>query len=122
LLRETYHHFATSLLQERQQALLPPYGFLALFRAEAHSFEQAQQFLAQIKQLANKHSKQLSIWGPVPAPMPRRAGRFRVQLLFQANQRSVLHHYLSYLLPQIEKLPSKNTVRWSLDVDPLEMS
>ena len=29
--------------------------------------------------------------GPVPAPMERRAGRYRAQLLLQANARAPLH-------------------------------
>ncbi len=121
LLRESYHFFATTLLQDRAQALLPPYAFLALFRAEAHHAEQANQFLQQIKNITDTFAEKISIWGPVSAPMAKRSGRYRVQLLLQANQRPLLQQYLKKLLPEIEKLPSKHQVRWSLDVDPLEM-
>jgi primosomal protein N' (replication factor Y) len=121
LLRESYHFFAATLLKERAQAALPPYAFLALFRAEAHSIEHATHFLQQIKNIADQLGETLPIWGPVPAPMPRRAGRYRVQLLMQAQQRPLLQRCLKRLLPEIEKLPSKQQVRWSLDVDPLDM-
>jgi primosomal protein N' (replication factor Y) len=121
LIRESYRHFATTLLQEREQAALPPFAFLALFRAEAHNMEQAMHFLQQIKELADQLGEKLPVWGPVPAPMPRRAGKFRVQLLMQSSQRPLLQRCLKRLLPAIEKLPSKQQVRWSLDVDPLEM-
>jgi primosomal protein N' (replication factor Y) len=121
LIRESYHYFATTLLKERELALMPPYAFLALFRAEAHSIGQAMNFLQEIKNLTANLEEQIPIWGPVPAPMPRRAGRYRVQLLMQAKHRPVLQRCLKQLLPEIEKLPSKQQVRWSLDVDPLEM-
>lgn len=121
LLRESYHYFASTLLKERAQAMLPPYAFLALFRAEAHSVEQATNFLLQVKNIADQLGETIPVWGPVPAPMPRRAGRYRVQLLMQAQQRPLLQRCLKRLLPEIEKLTSKQQVRWSLDVDPLDM-
>jgi primosomal protein N' (replication factor Y) len=121
LLRESYTRFATTLLKERSAAELPPYAFLALFRAEAHNMAQAMDFLEKIKILADQHGEGLPVWGPVPAPMPRRAGKFRVQLLLQSRHRPQLQRCLKQLLPVIEKLPGKQQVRWSLDVDPLEM-
>lgn len=121
LLSENYYRFAENLLLEREQAALPPFTYLALFRAEAHSMEQALDFLRQVKNLTRDFQHEVPVWGPVPAPMPRRAGRFRVQLLLQSAKRPLLQHYLKSLLPAIEKIPGKNQVRWSLDVDPVEM-
>jgi len=121
LIRESYHYFAATLLKERENAALPPYSFLALFRADAHNAQHAMHFLEEIKHIAISLDGQIPLWGPVPAPMPRRAGRYRMQLLLQATQRPVLQNFLKRLLPHIDKLPSKQHVRWSLDVDPLEM-
>jgi primosomal protein N' (replication factor Y) len=121
LLQESYQHFALSLLREREQAFLPPYGYMALFRAEAHHESQATQFLQEVKNLALALGENIPLLGPVPAPMAKRAGRYRVQLLLQAKLRPVLHRHLKRLLIAIDKLPSKQLVRWSLDVDPLEM-
>jgi len=59
--------------------------------------------------------------GPVPAPMERRAGRYRAQLLLQAERRADLHTLLRAWLPRIEGLKLARKVRWSLDVDPMEM-
>jgi primosomal protein N' (replication factor Y) len=121
LIRESYHHFASALLQEREQALLPPYAFLALFRAEAHTLNHAMTFLQKIKDIAVTLEENIPLSGPVPAPMSRRAGRYRVQLLLQTKQRPLLQRYLSRLIAEIEKIPSKHHVRWSVDVDPVEM-
>lgn len=121
LLRKSYQDFALTLLKEREQAALPPYFFFALFRAEAYTAAHAENFLRQIKSFTEVPGTNIRILGPIPAPMPRRAGRHRVQLLIQAAQRPMLQHYLKTLLPKIDKIPSKHRVHWSLDVDPLEM-
>jgi primosomal protein N' (replication factor Y) len=120
LIHESYQKFALSLLEEREQALLPPFSFFALFRAEAHDPEQANDFLRQIKNLA-KHATDIQLLGPIAAPMPKRAGQHRAQLLLQSTQRPLLQNFLTTLIQQIEKIPGKQKVRWSLDVDPLEM-
>jgi primosomal protein N' (replication factor Y) len=121
LLRESYFYFANTLLKDRQLAELPPFAYFALFRAEAHAQDQATQFLQQIKNLVDNSDCAVPIWGPIAAPMPRKAGRYRVQLLMQARERPLLQRCLKRILPDIEKLPGKQTIRWSLDVDPLDM-
>lgn len=121
LLRQSYHQFALSLLKEREQARLPPYFFFALFRAEAYHLDHALMFLQQIKDITRSSGEGIRMLGPIPAPMPRRAGRHRVQLLIQAAHRPLLQNFLKSLLPEIDKIPSKHRVHWSLDVDPLEM-
>lgn len=121
LLQESYQQFATTLLEERAQAHLPPFSFFALFRADAYQVKPATDFLQHVKKLINIFDKHIQMLGPIPAPMPRRAGRHRVQLLIQAKQRPVLQKFLKNLLPEIEKIPLRKQVRWSLDVDPLEM-
>lgn len=121
LLHENYHKFSSSLLLERGQAELPPYAFFALFRAEAHRQDHANDFLQQVKNNLEPNHANIQVMGPVAAPMPRRAGRHRVQLLLQAKHRSHLQATLKILLPRIEAIALKQRVRWSLDVDPLEM-
>jgi primosomal protein N' (replication factor Y) len=119
LLRESYNYFAATLLKERSLAAMPPYAYLALFRAEGHSADKAMEFLQQVKNIVDDN--RIPVFGPIPAPMPRRAGRYRVQLLMQASLRPLLQRCLKRILPKIEKLPGKQHVRWSLDVDPLDM-
>jgi primosomal protein N' (replication factor Y) len=59
--------------------------------------------------------------GPVPAPMERRAGRYRAQLLVQASKRAELQRFLSAWVPLLYGLEGHAKVRWSIDVDPQEM-
>ena len=53
--------------------------------------------------------------------MERRAGRHRAQLLLQASGRAPLHKLLAHWLPIIEAMPGGRAVRWSLDVDPIDL-
>jgi len=121
LFNDRYQQFASTLLQERAAACLPPYAHIALVRAEAFEDKHVLAFLTEAKTLMQAAGFSLQILGPVPAPMPRRAGRYRAQLLLQAKQRAHLQQFLKQVLPDIEKIPSKHRVRWSLDVDPVEM-
>ena len=121
LFHGSYQQFATTVLQERATTALPPYSFFALFRAEAYQAKHAAQFLQEVKKLFQPVGKELLLSGPLPAPMPKRAGRHRVQLLLQATQRPLLQKFLKSTLPEIEKIRMKQRVRWSLDIDPMEM-
>ncbi|MBW8808412.1 MAG: primosomal protein N', partial [Lysobacter sp.] len=64
---------------------------------------------------------QLEVNGPVPAPMPRRAGYLRAQLILSAPDRRPLHAALDAALPAIHAAPQARKVRWSLDVDPADL-
>ena len=122
LLRQGYPGFARDALIEREQALMPPFRHLALLRAEAPAKDEALNFLAEARQLARElKPADVGVLGPAPAPMERRAGRYRAQLLFDAGERRALHHLLDALMPRLETLKSGRRVRWSLDVDPQEM-
>ena len=57
----------------------------------------------------------------LPAPMPRRAGVHRAQLLLSAGDRRRLHAVLDAALPALSALPEARRVRWSLDVDPVDL-
>ena len=58
--------------------------------------------------------------GPLPAPMPRRAGYQRLQLVVSATERRDLHAALAALVPGLHEIPEARKVRWSLDVDPVD--
>jgi primosomal protein N' (replication factor Y) len=118
-----YPAFAEAALRERESACLPPYASLALLRADATDATLAESFLAAAAQRGRTltQTAELEILGPVAAPMSKRAGRFRAQLLIQAPRRSTLQHFLEIWTPQLAELPSNRRVRWSLDVDAIEL-
>lgn len=53
--------------------------------------------------------------------MERRAGRYRAQLLVQAQARASLQAFLADWLPLLYALRRPAGGRWSLDVDPQEL-
>lgn len=122
LVAEGYPAFATAALAERREAALPPYSHLALLRAEATNAEAPQRFLEAARHQAEQLGHEgVYLLGPAPAPMERRAGRSRAQLLLQSDSRAPLHRLLAQWLPLLEGLPEARRVRWSLDVDPADM-
>lgn len=121
LLAQGYLSFSEILLQERQASLLPPYSYLALIHAEALSSDYPIEFLNEVKNQAELVSKEISLLGPVRSLLPRRAGYYRCQLLLQAKKRNVLQSLLEQIIKPISLLASSRRVRWSLDVDPIEL-
>ena len=122
LSRHDYQGFVDSELRERKAAGFPPYAYLALLRAEAVAMEAVMGFLTEAAQLAKPlAAERVTVFDPVPAPMTRRAGRYRGQLLMQATDRAVLHRVLQQSMPTLETLPEARKVRWSLDVDPVDL-
>lgn len=126
LTEQGYPAFAEQALSERRGAGLPPFAHLALLRAEAHKPGQAEGFLDEACRYAEQLQQELrlpaiELLGPVPAPMERRAGRHRAQLLLQCSSRVPLHKLLAAWLPILEAMPGGRAVRWSLDVDPIDL-
>ncbi len=122
LIQQGYQHFAISALAERQQASLPPFSYQALLRVQATEADMPSIFFQAltdlIKTLNVRHTQVL---GPVSAPMVRRAGLYRYQLLFQNNQRKELQHFLDELVPKLAVLKQAKKVHWTLDVDPVDL-
>jgi len=116
-----YDEFAAELLLARQAANLPPYSYLILLRAESHKEIATKNFLNEVKQLCKELNAEVFVSKPVPAPMPKRAGKFRTQLLFQSSNRKALQSLITALRPLLENLKSARQVRWSIDVDPQEV-
>jgi hypothetical protein len=121
LLAGGYHAFANAELEQREAAAFPPFAHLALLRAEAQQVEATTQFLQAARQAIADTQLGVELHGPLPAPMPRRAGYQRSQLLVSSSERPRLHAALEAAFPTIHALPLARRVRWSLDVDPVDL-
>lgn len=117
LLAGGYPALASTLLAERREANLPPFSALALLRAEAADPERLQAFLVA----AAAEAGALAVHGPMAAPMPRRAGLWRGQLLAEAATRGRLQALLPAWLAAVRTLPDGRKLRWSIDVDPVDL-
>jgi primosomal protein N' (replication factor Y) len=126
LIAEGYSRFATAAMAERKSAGWPPYTCLALMRAEAVLRQNAFTFLDEARnlaaQLVNTGRFAGVRWlGPASAPMERRSGRYRGQLLIQADTRGQMQRFLAEWRPALDSLKSARKTRWSVDVDPTEL-
>ncbi len=119
-----YEAFATQALAERREARWPPFARLALLRADAKDPARVDAFLHAAARLGHATpgaAGGVVLLGPASALIARRADRHRAHLLIEAENRSTLQRFLGEWLPRVENLPAPHGLRWSLDVDPLEV-
>jgi primosomal protein N' (replication factor Y) len=117
VMRHDYDRFAGSLLEERHQAALPPYMYQALLRAEAPELATAIEFLEAARDAVP--SDTVVINEPIPMTMTRVHNVDRAQLLVESNSRPALQAFLNEWVDALRAMKSR--VRWSLEVDPLDI-
>ena len=116
-----YEKISKLILDERKQTMLPPFCYQVLLRAEANQQHKINHFLHDARDLLPAINTQLQIFGPIIAPIEKRAGNYRMQLLLQMLNRKHLRNILKPWIISLENLPSGRKVRWSLDIDPQDM-
>jgi primosomal protein N' (replication factor Y) len=120
LIREGYDAFAKALLPAREKAQLPPYHFLAVIRAQSKSISTLNTWMHALKQQINHQS--IQTLGPAPSPMPRKANQHRMQLLVKCHSRQLLKSTLTAISNWLIMKKNPSTVRWNIDVDPMDLS
>lgn len=125
LSRASYAEFAESLFAERKEADMPPFAHLCLIRAEATELKDPISYLRQVAaitaKLCTEHELAANWLGPIPAPMEKRAGKYRMQLLLKSKTRPVMQNLLKRLTPAMAALKHTRHLRWSIDVDPQDL-
>jgi primosomal protein N' (replication factor Y) len=117
--RSDYVSFAETLLQERQQAHLPPFSFLALLRAIAPSEEVLFDFLHAAKAQAPSVA-QVEIFDPAFSHPKKRQNRYYGQLLLRSSSWKSRNDFMQRWLPVLHALEKKG-VHCALDIDPLNL-
>lgn len=122
LLKQGYNSFAQTALAERQQAMLPPFSSQALLRVYASNPSDPQTLLKKVcETIHNMESYNTQVLGPVSAPMAKREGNYHFQLLLQNSHRKNLQSLLSQLIPALYLIKEAKKVRWSIDIDPVDL-
>jgi primosomal protein N' (replication factor Y) len=119
LLKHDYRQFAVSLLDERKRTGLPPFGYLAVIRADSAYAERCQ---ARLKEMTDYliGLGNVRVLGPLPALMSRRAGKHRFMTIVQSDKRSTLHQALT---PLHQHYPREaQQVSWHIDIDPADLA
>lgn len=120
LIQQGYDAFAKALLALRQHAELPPYQYLAVIRAQDKVPEKVLRFLHITKE--QLETQTIKVLGPAPAPLARKADQHRMQLLVKSPSRKILHNALTTLRAWLTVNKLSHTVRWSVDIDPMDLS
>lgn len=78
--------------------------------------------MTEISQNLQEISTQyLDIWGPIPAPMQRKAGKYQAHLVILGKDRAHLHYYIRHWWLFItSQCPAY--IRLSIDIDPQELN
>ncbi|PAJ79704.1 primosomal protein N' [Burkholderia ubonensis] len=121
LARHDYVGFANSTLGERRDAHLPPFVYQALLRAEGRTLDAALEFLqraaAALPGLPG--ADRVTVYDAVPMTIVKVANVHRAQLLLESASRAALQHALRAW--QFELRVLKGVLRWSVEVDPLDI-
>jgi len=117
LMAHNYRDFATDMLQERQQAHMPPYIYQALLRAEARELQTAIEFLTQAASCTNHAG--ITMNDPIPMVMTRVANVDRAQLLVESHSRPALQAFVKEWVSDLRQIKSR--VKWSIEIDPVDI-
>ena len=120
LIQQGYDVFAQTLLSLRQKASLPPYHFLAVLRVQGVNESELLHFLQAVKKQLDVNL--VKVLGPAPAPLARKADLYRMQLLLKSSSRQRLHTALAQMCVYLIINKPNQKVRWSIDVDPIDLS
>ncbi len=133
LKKHDYAGFAQDQLKDREAAMMSPFGYSALVRAEARTQEAAQDFLNTTREAIMLQAQSttepptdlgqllqlVSIYGAVPMSMQRIANVERAQMLIESSSRKALQQFLQHWQTVLHATPAKGIIRWAVDVDPL---
>ena len=120
LIQQGYDPFAQSLLGLRQKSALPPYHFLAILRVQGANQSVLLQFLHAVKKHLDLAA--VMVLGPAPAPLARKADLHRMQLLVKSPSRKILQDALTQMRDWLTMDKLSRSVRWNIDVDPMDLS
>ena len=120
IIDDGYSVFAEQQLAERLKYQLPPFTHQAIIRAEAINKDLAMQFLSELSQCTSPLPP-VTMLGPIPSVMEKRAGRHRAQLLFTSHDRRALQSTLTQCVRLAEQSKMGRKVKWSVDVDPIDL-
>ncbi len=119
LLSKGYEDFAMKNLNDRKKANLPPYTHLCLVRMSSSKKITAFNFLDEIKCLFSEQ-KSIFFLGPADAPIPKKNNMYVHQLIVGSKNRTVLRKITQEIRQYITKKKPYN-IKWSIDVDPIDL-
>jgi primosomal protein N' (replication factor Y) (superfamily II helicase) len=126
LIQKGYNKLSISLLKQRKIAQLPPFTYHAIICAKSKKYSKIEKFFLILKDIIKSREKEYNgnFWmmGPFPESTQSVNDRYYVyKLLLQNSSRQSLHKILKYTTDLISTIPISRTVKWTLDIDPIEI-
>ena len=118
--KQDFYGYAQILLDERRTAVFPPFIYQALLRMEAVNAEAVAGFSKRAKYIADHLESTVTVYQPVEAIIQRVAGKTRYQIVVQSESRAQLQNFLRDWSEKLAAIVERK-VRWSIDVDPIEV-
>ena len=106
--------FINQALMEREQFKIPPFGFMTSIIISGSSKANVEKISQQLVYF-RKYSDEISVLGPVEAPINLLKGQFRYRILLKGKSRKNLNIFTKKMVNSV-KIPS--VVRVVIDVDP----
>ena len=100
---------------------LPPAGHLVMIRCDSADAAAAERFLHELRRHCSTLPEGVTVIGPLPSALPRRAGKFRFQLTLLASSRGAIHQATNRMIAAADALRTRGDLRWSVDVDATEV-
>ncbi len=120
LFKQNYEVFAQQQMEQRHEMMFPPYTHMAIIRGQHRNELVLDRFLQQMADGLNIQDD-ISVLGPLPAPMQKRQKLYRMQLILNSNNRKSLHQTIHQLKSSMDKQAANNRqqVQWFVDIDPV---
>ena len=116
LVENGYKSFAEDELQIREKMRSPPFRPSSIISEDAKTARAAESFLSRV----NHELSDYETLGPAPAIVSKISNRYRFQLMILADNRRLLDQALTTVQASYKKI-GNGGLRWSIDVDPLEI-
>jgi len=107
-------NFVEQSLKDRKEFQIPPFGHMTALIISGSSKAKTETYAGNLSR-AHKIENNLSILGPVAAPIFLLRGQYRFRLLIKGNSRKILNKFTRKI---IQLCPPPPSVKLLVDVDP----
>jgi primosomal protein N' (replication factor Y) len=116
-----YMNFANQCLSTNRQMNLPPFSTICLLRCSSPTQKSNNTFLERAA-IVLSNRKEINVIGPIPSLISKSKGNYRNHLHIQTSSKPYLNKVLKYLTEQFNKWPETKKIKWSFDIDPIDLN
>ena len=116
-----YMNFANQCLTTNAKLNLPPYSTICLLRCSSPTQISNNIFLERALSILSNR-KEINLIGPLPSLISKSKGNYRHHLYIQTSSKPYLNKVLKYLTHEFQKWPETKKIKWSFDIDPIDIN